>query len=468
MPVDPVELKETLLKQTYKLKEIIGQSRMSVVFRAVNIRSQQPVAVKILWPGYSTNSDAYRKFLRRFDREIKIILRFRHANIMPIYDYGNQDGLTYLVMPYITGGTLSGLLAHGTLPAHQALMYIEQAASALDYAHNEGVIHRDVKPGNFLIDEHGQLLLADFGIAHVIGDTFTQEGEFIGTRVYAPPEALFDGYIDGRADIYSLGVVLCEMLTGYTPAEMSDTCPTLSPGVDSVIRRATARNPQERYSSAREMAAALRFSIEREHNEPTLISRQYGFGIDQDFVPTPPIYPVHGGRKRSRLLLFSIILFLIVLSSAGILMGLYFTNANRPGSTQLHFQTFSPAPTPTPSPGQQAQGVVLEYYALWNQGNYRAAYNLLSQTYQASHSYAELHYYYIHTHRSCATVKHITTYSTNYVMVNITDVAIEDNASATGKVTNMYKGDFAVKLEAGSWRLTPQQDLHWVGSSGTC
>src|SRR6266851_966990 len=441
MPINPDDHMGKVLKRTYRLVGFIDEGGMSQVYRGQDLNSHQSVAVKILLTRYSVNSDLYNKFLHRFNREVQIISRFQHPNIMPIYDYGNQDGLFYLVMPYITGGTLSRLLQNGPLPPYQALTYIEQAASALDYAHGQRVVHRDIKPSNFLLNTNRQLLLSDFGVAHVRGETFTQEGEFIGTPGYAPKEALFDGHIDGRADVYSLGVVLCEMLTGFIPSETPSTCPTLPSSVDIIIRKATAENPQSRYASAGELAVALRIAVENEHSALTQVSPPPDISSNQNPKPPIPPDPVKGGRKRLALILIPMLLLIALLVGAGTFAGLFSTK-----TAQTIHQ--SPVQTPTLSPEQQAQQTVLQYYSLWNKKNYQAAYNLLSHNYQLAHPYVELYRYYPHTYRSCLTINS-TTENSNGFLVTITDMALEDNTSRPGKVVNVYKGDFTVSMEGG-------------------
>lgn len=459
MQFNPEDYIGMVLNKRYKLVKVIGQGGMGVVFRAQEFNSSQPVAIKVLMPKKPVNSDSYNKLLRRFKREIKIISRFQHPNIMPIYNYGEQNGLVYLVMPYVKGGTLDKLLQEGPLSSYQALIYIEQAASALDYAHDHRVIHRDIKPSNFLLDENGQLLLADFGVAHVTGETFTQEGEFIGTRIYAPGEALFDGHIDGRADIYSLGAVLCEMLTGVTPSETPITCSTIPSTVDAIIRKATAQNAQDRYATAGALAAAFRRAIEIEHNAPTEVSLPYRFTPDQNPVPAPvPINSTSRGRKRPIVMIVSILLIVIVIVSAGTFTALFLLKMSVP-QTALGLTT-------TPVAEQQAQKVVLQYYDFWNKGNYKAAYNLLSRSYQAKYSYAELLTYYRSTRRSCPTINSTKIYSNSSVLVTITDVAVENNPSTLKTVINVYKLDYTVTLEAGLWRLTPK--VYRIDVPGTC
>ena len=210
---------------TCTLEKLVGQGGMGAVYLARQSRPSRYVAVKVLLPRISMSAAVYQAFLARFQREADLIARLEHVNIMPIYEYGEQDGVTYLVMPYLPGGNLRDVLAeHGALSLQETLSYIEQAASALDYAHAHGVIHRDIKPSNFLLHPDGRLILADFGIARMmndgsstIGATLTSTGMLLGTPEYMAPEMARGEPIDARTDIYELGIVLFQMLSGHVP-----------------------------------------------------------------------------------------------------------------------------------------------------------------------------------------------------------------------------------------------------------
>src|SRR5258706_8621668 len=173
---------------TCTLVKLLGQGGMGVVYLAQQSRPVRYVAVKVLLPSVSPESRAYNEFLVRFRREADVIAKLEHVNIMPIYEYGEQDGLAYLVMPYLSGGSLRDVLAQrGALSLRETMTYLDQAASALDYAHAHGIIHRDLKPANFLLHADGRLVLADFGIARMMQDgnpdasTLTGTGMLVGT-----------------------------------------------------------------------------------------------------------------------------------------------------------------------------------------------------------------------------------------------------------------------------------------------
>jgi serine/threonine protein kinase len=180
------------------LEKLIGQGGMGSVYLARQIRPSRFVAVKVLLPNITTGSSLYKEFLARFRREADVIAKLEQINIMVIYEYGEQDGIAYLVMPYLPGGSLRDLLSrNGALSLQEATTFIDQAAAALDYAHAHGVIHRDLKPANFLLSSDGRLVLADFGIARMIQDSdstfraaLTDTGMFLGTPEYMAPEML--------------------------------------------------------------------------------------------------------------------------------------------------------------------------------------------------------------------------------------------------------------------------------------
>jgi serine/threonine-protein kinase len=267
---------------TCTLERLLGRGGMGAVYLARQARPARYVAVKVMLPQFAPNSEVYQEFLARFRREADVIARLEHINIMPIYEYGEQDGLAYLVMPYITGGNLRDVLAkRGKLSLAETIPYIDQTAAALDYAHAQGVIHRDLKPANFLLHADGRLVLADFGIARILDtgatifQTLTSTGSVLGTPEYMAPEMARGESIDYRADIYELGIVLFQLLSGHAPftgntpyavaiKHIQEPLPLLHPldpsipsEVDVVIQKATAKRREDRYSSARTLAQAL-------------------------------------------------------------------------------------------------------------------------------------------------------------------------------------------------------------------
>jgi serine/threonine-protein kinase len=272
---------------TCVLEKMVGAGGMGMVYLARQTRPARHVAVKLLKPPVGLHSEAYLEFLARFRREADVIAQLDHINILPIYEYGEQDNLAYLVMPYLNGGSLRTLLTErGKFAPKEALTYIEQAASALQYAHEHKIVHRDIKPANMLFHADGRLVLVDFGIARIVHDdtsateeSLTKTGNFMGSVEYMAPEMVEGRNVDYRADIYELGIVLYQMLTGRvpfqgatpftlaamhihnTPTAINELNPALTPDLNAVVQKALAKNPADRYQSVRDFAEAFRASI---------------------------------------------------------------------------------------------------------------------------------------------------------------------------------------------------------------
>jgi len=256
------------------------------------------VAVKVLLPSLVLELRPRNEFLARFRREADAIAALDHINIMPIYEYGEQGEIAYLVMPYVTGGTLRELLEQrNILPLDEVVTIIEQAAAALDTAHAQSIVHRDLKPGNILFHADGRILLADFGLAKVLKDVTDQEssmghltsiGTIIGTPEYLSPEQGTGEAIDYRTDVYSLGVVLYQMLAGRVPFTGTSPVavaikhaleqpppptqfnPSVPKKVEAVVMKAMSKKPYQRYDSAGEFALALRQAVIEEMGEQFL------------------------------------------------------------------------------------------------------------------------------------------------------------------------------------------------------
>ncbi len=272
---------------TCVLEKMIGAGGMGMVYLARQIRPARHVAVKLLKSPVGLHTEAYQEFLARFRREADVIAQLDHINILPIYEYGEQDNLAYLVMPYLNGGSLRTLLAErSTFAPKEALTYIEQAASALQYAHEHKIVHRDIKPANMLFHADGRLVLVDFGIARIVHDdpfateeSLTKTGNFMGSVEYMAPEMVEGRNVDYRADIYELGIVLYQMLTGRvpfqgpspftlaamhvheTPMAITKLNSALTPEINAVVQKALAKNPADRYQSVRDFAEAFRASV---------------------------------------------------------------------------------------------------------------------------------------------------------------------------------------------------------------
>ena len=260
----------------YSLEGEIGRGGMSVVYRARDLRLNRSVAIKVLPPELAHDPGVRA----RFTREAQTAAQLSHAHIVPIYDVGERDGLAYIVMAMITGGNLATLLAHEPrLPIEESRRFLREVADALDYAHQRGVIHRDIKPDNIMIDrESGRALVTDFGIAWAMeaASRLTATGIAVGTPTYMSPEqAVGERALDGRSDIYSLGVVAYQMLTGRVPFTASNSMalllkhvterprsiaelrPDTPPAMTEAIERALLKSPEDRWPSAGTLRDAL-------------------------------------------------------------------------------------------------------------------------------------------------------------------------------------------------------------------
>ena len=272
-------LEGTLLKG-YKLGERIGNGGFGAVYRAKQPTIEREVAVKIILPGYANNPD----FIRRFESEAHVIARLEHLHITPLYDFWRDPEGAYLVMRYLKGGSVRDTLESSTYELNAVYQLLDQIASALDFAHRNNVIHRDIKPGNILLDEDGNAYLADFGIAKDLAgltDNKTAADAVVGSLDYISPEQARSEPVTPRTDIYSLGVTVYEMITGEHPFKntssverlykhINDPLPAIlnlpddmGDTINDIIAKATAKNPQDRYPDVLALAVAFREGIGR-------------------------------------------------------------------------------------------------------------------------------------------------------------------------------------------------------------
>lgn len=280
-----------LLAGRYELMETIGAGGMAIVIKAHCTLLDRPVAIKILRDQYAANQE----FLDRFQREARAAARLSHPNIVSIYDVGQENGKQFIVMEYVPGRNLKEYLrAEGPLPPRTVAEIGRQIAAALAHAHQRGIIHRDIKPHNILITPEGQVKVTDFGIARAAAaSSLTETGVVLGSVHYFSPEQARGEPVDARSDIYALGVVLYELLTGKLPFEGDspiavalrhlDSDPpsprTLRPEVpealEKIILKAMARDPAERYQTAGELQQALKAFLGAElvEEEPTRLLR---------------------------------------------------------------------------------------------------------------------------------------------------------------------------------------------------
>ncbi|UCF61631.1 MAG: serine/threonine protein kinase, partial [Anaerolineaceae bacterium] len=272
----------------YELTSELGRGGMATVYRAHDPFFDRDVAVKLL-PREFLHDPTFKT---RFEREAKTIAALEHSAIVPVHDFGEEEGQPFLVMRYMSGGSLVNRLESGPLSFEEISTIISRIATGLDEAHKKGMIHRDLKPGNILFDSHGDAFLSDFGIVKLTQETATFTGTgIIGTPAYMSPEqARGDPDLDPRSDVYALGVILFEMLSGKQPYEADtpmglavkhitepvpsilEVKPDLPPNFELMIKRALAKEPEDRHASAGELAKefAEMVAAERSYARPPI------------------------------------------------------------------------------------------------------------------------------------------------------------------------------------------------------
>ena len=268
MPIS--QLPRGTLIVDYRVEAVLGRGGMSVVYLAEDLRLKRRVALKLLTPTLAEDA----RFRERFLSESELAASLDHANVIPIYEAGEADGHLYIAMRYVEGSDLKARLGDGPLSNEEAVAVAAQVGGALDAAHERGLVHGDVKPSNVLIDGRGHVYLADFGLTKRLGDEESPagDGQLMGTIDYVAPEQIRGDPVDGRADIYSLGCLLYECLTGRQPfkrgndaavlyAHLEDEPPSTGTAADAVVVKALAKSPDDRYQTGAELTEAARDAL---------------------------------------------------------------------------------------------------------------------------------------------------------------------------------------------------------------
>ena len=271
----------------YRVLDALGRGGMAQVYRGYHPQLERYVAIKVLRADLVDDE----KFLKRFRREAHAVSGLRHANIVQVFDFDVQDDFYYMVMELLEGDTLRAQLNEYRLkkqrmPLNEIVRIMTDVLSGLEYAHGEGVIHRDLKPANIMLTKRGQAVLTDFGIAQILGSTqVTVSGALMGTLNYMAPEQGLENHCDARSDLYSLGIVLYEMLTGYTPFDAdtplailmkhlndplplpSKLDPHLPPSLEQIVLKALSKSPEDRYQGAKDMSVVFQRLAEKYSDE---------------------------------------------------------------------------------------------------------------------------------------------------------------------------------------------------------
>jgi serine/threonine protein kinase len=364
----------------YQLIEEIGRGGMATVCKAIDTRDNTEVAIKILSPTISGDN----RFVRRFKREGALLAGLNHPNIVPVLGYGDSKGMAYMVMPFIKGDSLQDRLERGKIHKKERERWIAQIADALTFAHSRGIIHRDVKPSNVMIDKSGNALLTDFGLAREVEGSNTLTGSMLlGTPAYMAPEQGRGDPVDARSDQYSFGVILYQLITGKLPFEADSPMgtvlkhiqepvprptryvPDMSPALERVILKCLAKDPEYRYpnvaafyqayQAARDGASVADLDLETVvvPLDPSL--RERG-----DYYRMESLQEESPGEGRSRLgLIFIGLLPLIMLAIVFAFPSLLEAGrdvlglANTPTPVPTLARTATPLPSPTePEPTQ--------------------------------------------------------------------------------------------------------------------
>ena len=403
----PVTKARIALPDRYRVVRHIANGGMASVWAAEDELLGRLVAVKVLSPGFSADAAA----ARRFQREARTAAQVSdHLNVVTIYDVGEHDGQAFIVMEHFAGGSVADRLRRSTpVPRAAAMRWLEGAASALDYAHAREIVHRDVKPGNLLLDEPGRVAVGDFGIARIATDSaLTQTGQVLGTAAYLSPEQAQGQPATDASDRYALAVVAYELLTRRKPFEgelpaaqarqhiESPVPPAegLPRGADEVLARGMAKDPADRPATAAQFVEDLRGALEDTPTAPTSVAPAR---FRRDPTPPPPPAPPAQRSRRPFLIALAAIVFVLAAVIAAIAGGGGGSDTNDAASTPAHTTTAKHKAKPKPAATTQAQtqappqtqaqppattdksALAAQGHSLIQQGNYNAAIDTLQK-----------------------------------------------------------------------------------------
>src|SRR5262245_5190543 len=282
---------EDLVGRTFGQFRIVGLLRdggMARVYKGYQESVDRPVAIKVLPRQYANDP----RFVERFKQEAHIVAKLHHPHILSVFDHGESEGYTYLAMPFVETGTLADRMARGPVSVAETRRIIAQVCEALDYAHAQNIVHRDIKPSNILMDAEGNAFVADFGIATILGNTrhLTQTGAFLASPGYCSPEQLTGGEVGSHSDLYAVGMILYELLTGTSPFQLDGSLASIlkradstvpgphirnaavTPQIEAVILRALAPSKADRYATGKELVAALSAAISAVGKDATVLA----------------------------------------------------------------------------------------------------------------------------------------------------------------------------------------------------
>ena len=324
----------SIVDKRYRVLRRIGSGGMADVWLAEDAHLQRQVALKVLHSRYLQDQD----FIARFQREAESAAGLQHPNIVAVFDRGQDDGVNYIAMRYVEGPTLKELIDRGLTPG-QAVALVRQVLEGARFAHRNGIVHRDLKPQNVIVDEEGKAVVTDFGIARAGVSEITQTGSVMGTPQYLSPEQAQGFEVTGVSDLYSIGVILYEALTGRvpfegesavavamkqvseTPQRPSSINPQVSPALDAVVMRALEKEPGNRFQSADAFIAALDQAL----REPGVGGGTAAFAAAPPVVATPEEVPPEEDRKRNNWLWALLVAAIVI----GLLIGLLATRSSK-------------------------------------------------------------------------------------------------------------------------------------------